>query len=198
MAETNRLGQQGGQIENESINTKQMKEAFEKMVDYYLASNPVLKVGKKTNEFEIRFGSNPRLSKPVSKIDYDNVIKKLYSCGFKCENVDGIQSLRIQSEFIEPRTGITKMSNIRAEIVGTDLIQEYCRTNSLQKILDMPSTVSDKLKFTQKTLATTANGLNIKPLDMTEFNFRVSHQLQEEYNANTNLSRNIISKWSDS
>jgi hypothetical protein len=198
MNETNRVDQQGGRIENESITAKQMKETFEKMVDYYLASNPVLKVGKKTNEFEIRFGSNPRLSKPVSKIDYDNVIKKLYSCGFKCENVDGIQSLRIQSEFIEPRTGMTKMSNIRAEIVGTDLIQEYCRTNSLQKILDMPSTVSDKLKFTQKTLATTANGINIKPLDMTDFNFRVSHQLEEEYNANTNLSRNIISKWSDS
>jgi len=61
-------------------NSKKAKEDFEIMVENYLASNPVLKKDNKINEFEIRFGSNSKLSKPISKIDYDNVVKQLLSC----------------------------------------------------------------------------------------------------------------------
>jgi hypothetical protein len=179
--------------------SKELKQQFEKMVDNYLTSNPSgFRMDGIVNEFEIRFGTNSKLAKPISKIDYDNVVKQLLSCGFKCQNEDGIQFLRIQNEYIDPRSGITKMSNIRAEIVGTDLIQEYCRTNSLQKILDMPSTVFNKLKFTKKTLAKTPNETLVKTLDMADFNFRVAHQYEQEFNVNTNIARNIISKWSDS
>ena len=179
---------------------KQSKELFEKMIENYLDSNPFSTSygANSVNEFEIRFGSNPKLAKPISKIDYDNVVKQLYSCGFKPQIEDGIHLLRIQNEYIDTRTGITKMSNIRAEITGLDMIQEYCRTNSLQKLIDMPSTLFNKLKFTKKTSAKTAKGDFIKPLDMQDFNFRVSHQVEQDFNIHTNIARNIISKWSDS
>ena len=179
-------------------NSKKAKEDFENMVENYLASNPVLKKDNKINEFEIRFGSNSKLSKPISKIDYDNVVKQLLSCGFKPEVEDGLHILRIQNEYIDQRTGITKMSNIRAEILGTDLIQEYCRSNSLQKLMNLPSNLMNKLKFTQKTLPTATNGTLLKPVDMSDFNFRVSYQLEQEFNMNTNVSQRIISKWNDS
>jgi hypothetical protein len=179
-------------------NSKKAKEDFENMVENYLASNPVLKKDNKINEFEIRFGSNSKLSKPISKIDYDNVVKQLLSCGFKPENEDGLHILRIQNEYIDQRSGITKVSNIRAEILGTDLIQEYCRSNSLQKLINLPSNLMNKIKFTQKTLPMTTNGTLLKPVDMSDFNFRVSYQLEQEFNTNSNVSQKIISKWNDS
>jgi hypothetical protein len=139
------------QNSNEQLkDSKQKKEEFENIVKSYLESKPYLSFDRKVSELEIRFGTNPKLSRPISKIDYDNVVKQLLACGFKPENIEGTQILRIQSEYTDPKSGITKMSNIRAEISGSDLIQEYCRTNSLQKVIDMPSTVFNKLKFTKK------------------------------------------------
>ena len=60
---------------------------FEKIVKHYLDSNPVMTIGNKTSELEIRFGTNPRVSKPITKIDYDNVVKQLYDCGFVSDNI---------------------------------------------------------------------------------------------------------------
>jgi hypothetical protein len=129
---------------------------------------------------------------------YDNVVKQLYACGFKPENSRGNQILRIQNEYVDNRTGATKMSNIRAEIVGTDLVQEYCRTNNLQKVIDMPSTLFNKIKFTQKMSASDSKGEYIRKLDMEDFNFRVSYQTEQDFNIQSGVARNIISKWVDS
>lgn len=178
--------------------TKQKKEEFDNIIKHYLESNPFIKTDRKSSELELRFGTNKKLSKPISKIDYDNVVKHLYACGFKTKNVDGFQILRINSEYVNPRTGQKLMSNIRAEILGTDLIKEYCRTNSIQKIIDMPSTTYNKLKFTQKEKAVTKAGERINPLDMEDYNFRVSYQTEVDYNIQSQLSRNIIAKWGDS
>ena len=150
---------------------KQKKEAFENITKEYLESNPILQNNRRQNELEIRFGTNNRLAKPLSKIDYDNVVKQLYSCGFRPENEDGIQILRIIPESIDTKTGKTKMQ-VRAEIVGSDLIQEYCRTNSIQKLIDMPSNLSNKLKFTQKKIAIAENGQTIRPVDIKDFNIQ--------------------------
>ena len=178
--------------------TKQNKEDFERIVGQYLESNPMISMNNKVSELEIRFGTNPKVSKPINKMGYDNVVKQLYACGFKPENSRGNQILRIQNEYVDNRTGQIKMSNIRAEIVGTDLIQEYCRTNNLQKVIDMPSTLFNKIKFTQKMSATDSNGAYIRKLDMEDFNFRVSYQTEQDFNVQSGLSRNIISKWVDS
>ena len=184
---------------NKPIRTsKQNKEEFERIVGQYLVSNPMFSTNNKTSELEIRFGTNPKLHRPVNKMDYDNVIKQLYACGFKPENSRGNQILRIQNEYMDNRTGQIKMSNIRAEIVGTDLIQEYCRTNNIQKVIDMPSTLFNKLKFTQKNTALDSKGEFIRKLDMEDFNFRVSYQTEQDFNVQSGVARNIISKWTDS
>ena len=177
---------------------KQNKEEFERIVGQYLASNPVFSQNNKVSELEVRFGTNPKVAKPINKMGYDNVVKQLYACGFKPENSRGNQILRIQNEYVDNRTGATKMSNIRAEIVGTDLIQEYCRTNNLQKVIDMPSTLFNKIKFTQKQSASDNKGEYIRKLDMEDFNFRVSYQTEQDFNIQSGVGRNIISKWVDS
>jgi len=177
---------------------KQKRDEFERIIGHYLESNPVISSNRKISELEIRFGTNYKVAKQLTKMDYDNVVKQLYACGFKPENSNGTQLLRIQNEYLDNRSGRTKLSNIRAEITGSDLIQEYCRTNSLQKVVDMPSTLFNKIKFTQKMTATTNTGEYIKKLDMDDFNFRVSYQTEQDYNVHSNISKNIISKWSES
>jgi hypothetical protein len=172
------------------------KKDFENIVKLYL-ENSSLRQNNKVNELEIRFGTNPKVSTPISKINYDNVIKYLYSNGFQIENKEGIQMLRIQNEYTDGRSGLTKISNTRAEITGSDLIQEYCRSNNIQKVIDQPNTTFNKLKFTQKMPAE-VNGTRLKKVDFEDFNFRVSYQVEQDFNVHSNFSRNIISKWENS
>ena len=188
----------GGNAEQSQRTQKQKREEFERIVGHYLESNPMLGLNRQISELEIRFGTNPNIARPINKMNYDNVVKQLYAYGFKPENSRGTQILRIQNEYADNRTGQIKISNVRAEIVGTDLIQEYCRTNNIQKVIDMPSTLFNKIKFTQKMSAMNKNGEYIKKLDMEDFNFRVSYQTEQDYNTQSGLARNIISKWTDS
>jgi len=183
---------------NNNIKNKSSKEQLNDLIENYLASNPISRSDGKINEVEIRFGTNNRKYKPITKIDYDNIVKYLFAAGFKVENPEGFHSLRIFHEYIDERSGMHKMSNIRAEVNGIDMIQEYCNTNSLQKILDMPSTTYDKLRFTQKSRPKNAAGEFINAADFEEFNLRVDYKLEQTYTARSSLIGGIIRKWADS
>ena len=176
----------------------QKKQEFETIVRHYLESNPLIKTNRKSNELEIRFGTNTRLSRPISKINYDNVIKQLYACGFHIYNPDGMQILRINTEYTDANTGLSKMSNVRAEIMGSDLIQEYCRTNDINALMKLPSNTQNKLKFTQKMTAQDKSGTNIQRLDMDDFNFRVSYQTEQDFNVRSPFVQKILTDWNDS
>ena len=113
-------------------------EQLDMLIDNYLANNPAGgRADGKQNEVEIRFGSDIKKQK-ISQIDYENVVKKLYSCGFILDNPEGTHSLRIFHEYTDKTTGAQMMSNIRTEIIGIVAIKEYCKTNNLQTILNMP------------------------------------------------------------
>ena len=183
---------------------KNPKKDFEALVEFYLADSTSGTMRNKNGELEVRFGTNPKSGKPLSKIDYDNVVQSFYSSGFKTENVDGLSILRIQGENLNKKTGQMRMSNIRAEVMGIDLIQEYCRTNNLQKLLDLPSTisaVSDKIKFTQKHPPyigeTRETSKPLKPVDFEDFNFRVSYQYEKDFYPHSEIAKSILSSWLD-
>ena len=55
----------------------EQKEEFERIVQYYLESNPMVSTNGKISELEVRFNTDLKHSKPISKIDYDNVVKQL-------------------------------------------------------------------------------------------------------------------------
>lgn len=177
------------------------KDDFETMVEFYLASNPMRKTSDyRTSELEVRFGTNTRSGKPISKIDYDNVVQQLYKSGFSTHNPEGISILRIQNEYTDTREGETRISNIRAEIVGLDLIQAYCKTNSLQKLIDMPSSLSasaEKIKFTQKS-SPMIKGRPLKPVEFPDFNFRVAYQMERDFTVRSDVAQKIVAKWTDS
>ena len=85
----------GGNAQQMQRTQKQKKEEFERIVGHYLESNPMIGLNREISELEIRFGTNPQIAKPINKMNYDNVVKQLYACGFKPENSRGIQILRI-------------------------------------------------------------------------------------------------------
>lgn len=91
--------QRAKEFENDKTKMKQNpKKDLETMVEFYLADNPHIYNSRRVGELEIRFGTNPKTGKPLSKIDYDNVVEHFYSAGFTTENVEGLSILRIQNE----------------------------------------------------------------------------------------------------
>ena len=59
-------------------------------------------------ELEVRFGT-ARGMKPIQRQNYDDVVQRLLSAGFNIN--EGKYLLRMQNEFIDVKTGITKLSN---------------------------------------------------------------------------------------
>lgn len=183
--------------------TNNAKDNLKDMLSTYLESNPVLRTGGGQNEVEVRFGTLQG-SSPISKIDYDNTVSQLIASGFKTQNISGIHLLRIQNEEIKTNckkeiqgikktTRVSNLADIRTEIEGIDLIEEYCKTNSLQKILDLQSSQtanSYKIKFTRKVPTT-------KPVDFPDFNFRVSYQVEHDSTPASETGKNIINNWAN-
>jgi hypothetical protein len=90
-----------------------------------------------------------------------------------------MQILRINTEYTDSTTGLTKMSNIRAEIMGSDLIQEYCRTNDINALMKLPSNTQNKLKFTQKMTAQDKSGKNIQMEVTLEQSWRTRYRIDK-------------------
>lgn len=187
-----------------AVDERNPNKELENMVNIYLASRPIERINRKTSELEIRFGTNSKVSRPLTKIDYENVVKHIMNAGFRSKNPDGIHLLRIQNEYVDPNTGLTKISNIRGEIAGLNLVEEYCKTNSIQKVIDsIGGTKTDTrfVKFTKKSLPDDPNKpdkTTVKPVDFPDFNFRVSYQMEQDYNVASDIVKNTMSKWYDS
>jgi hypothetical protein len=150
-------------------------------------------------EMEAKFGT--RGIKPITKLDYDNVVKKLKSLGYSSDNEKGSYSLKIQPEFLDVRTGEFKTSSdfdrFRVEISGLTNIQEYCRTNNLKHINDLfHNSVSLLRKFDVKPTKDSEN--HIGSADFDEFNFRVTLKNEDKISKTGKISQEVFEKWNNS
>jgi len=180
----------------DNIQMKEAKDAFYSRVIQYLGQGmPNYRLDNKQNEFEIRFGTNTSSGRPLSKIDYDNVVKQLLKNGFTTDLPNGTHYLRINYQ--DQLTDQRKMSNVRAELVGVDMIQEYCQTNSIQSLLDKPWNHYNKIQFTKKSSTQDDHGNYQKPIDMFDMNFRVSYQLEQTFHSGTPFVKQVIQTWAD-
>ena len=168
-------------------NSKQKTHTLEEVTKLYLDDYNGM-VGDSQNELEVRFGT--RGIHRISKIDFDNVIKKLKSLNFMCSNEMGIDSLKIQSEFIDIKSGRTKMSNVRVEIGGGD-IKKYCNSDSLT---EMVKDRSGNLKFMIKSLAK-HDGQPVFPINVDDFNFRFSYSSETTLESKSGLVKGLIRDW---
>ena len=156
------------------------KEMFNIMTQKYLDN--IFKKEDGVSELEVKFGT--RGVKEITKDDFDNVVKKLLSCGFKIIKSQEY-CLKIQSEFTDMGTGKTKLSNIRTEIYGLSNIQKYCRNDRLEDI---------NYRFVQKTQAKEGFEI-IRPVNFDDFNFRLSYQKEKMINITSSLGQSILSTW---
>jgi len=181
-------------LDNEKM--KEAREAFKARLTQYLGQGmPNYRVDHKQNEFEIRFGTNTSSGRPLSKIDYDNVVKQLLKNGFTTDLPNGHHYLRINYQ--DQLTDQRKMSNVRAELVGIDMIQEYCQTNSIQSLLDKPWNHYNKIQFTKKNSTQDQEGNYQRPIDLFDMNFRVSYQLEQTYHSGTPFVKQVVQTWAD-
>jgi hypothetical protein len=135
-------------------------------------------------ELEVKFGTLYN-SKYITRINYDNVMKKLLSSGFYIDNT--VYLLRIQNEYMDPRTGAPRLSDIRTEINGLQNIRTYCQTNRLEGI-ETGLAYIDKARF--RTEQPTS-------VDVPDFNFRVSLSKEIKLDKNVPMVRTTLEKWSD-
>jgi hypothetical protein len=168
-----------GQAEADEFKKMTPPEAFNSLVKTFYdlnlyRSNP--SIGN--NELEVRFGTKELKDiKRLTKNDYDNVVKVLKSFGFHTANPLGTPSLRIRCELLDSISGRFKMSDIRTEIDGITGIETYCRSNDIKEVYKNPGSV---VKFSNKKPFIRKNDKKlIRPVDIDDFNFRVSLQTEE-------------------
>lgn len=80
------------------------------------------------SEFEVRFTNN---GKPISKLEYDDIMKHLTSLGFKSVELNGNHLLRIGVEYNN------NLSLIRVEINELSDIKYLCKTGDLPSRMDV-------------------------------------------------------------
>ena len=147
-------------------------------------------------EMEAKFGT--RGIKHITKLDYDNVVKKLKSLGFTSENEVGTYTLKIQQEFLDSKTGEFKTSRdfdrFRVEIVGLTSIQEYCKTNSLNTINEKSFADLKILKKLDVRPDKTKDEI-IETANFDDFNFRVSLKNEETLARTSKITLELIDNW---
>ena len=165
-------------------------QAFNNLVKMYYDLNLFRNIPSKPyNELEVRFATKG--IKQLTKNDYDNVVKLLKSFGFNSLNPTGIPSLRIRCEFLDSSTGRFKMSDVRTEIEGINGIEKYCKSDDIKSVYKDSGT---SVKFNSKRPFMKQEDRNIiRPVDMNDFNFRVS--LQTEETAKKGVENYIIENW---
>ena len=155
------------------------------LVQKYYNEKPYQYNVKKNYELEVKFGT--RGVKPLTKIDYDNVIKKIKSLGFTSVNEQGNYMLRIQNDFLDQNSGRTKLSNIRAEIVGIEAIQEYCNSNDINIV---GNNFYKCISYMKKTFIE-----GVRDVEFDDFNFRVSCKLEENFDGTHPIVKNLQNTW---
>ena len=166
------------------------QKQFDKIVKIFYNMSPYVFSKQSTYELEVKFGTKG--IKPLTRNDYDNVIKKLKSLGFVTSNNVGEYYLRINCEFLDPKSGKFKLSDIRTEISGLHNIQDYCNNNDIKEIYTKNFTV---VSFVNKRMAT-IDKERIFPVDVNDFNFRVTFNTEEE--VKTGVKNYIMENWKKS
>jgi len=190
--------------------------SLKRMIELYI-KNISTSTKDKVSELEVRFGifepamddrfRKDNLSKKaITRIDFDNVVKTIRASGFVLEESleEPAEQYYLRITEAEPikQTGKKewlKSSNTRLEIRGLDLIQKYCMYNDIQKIMDDSlERAKNMMKFTQK-MAPLMNeadaGSMIQPVKFSDYNYRVSYKMEEDFQLFLPKSKESIKNW---
>ena len=153
-------------------------------------------------EMEAKFGT--RGVRRLTKLDYDNVVKKLKSNDWTSSSQNGEYLLRIQPEFLDVRTGKFKTTGdfekFRIEIKGINNIQEYCKTNSIQIVNDKDFyNVKINRKIPFKIIKNDVEtDENIASANFDDFNFRVTINNETSISKKGKIGIDVFENWNKS
>jgi|UniRef100_A0A6C0IKM1 hypothetical protein len=161
---------------------------FDKLIKLYYQSVNFNSSSIVTPELEVKFGTKG--NKPLNRNNYDDVIKKLKSNGFRYLDNKTSYFLRIQSEYTN-KSGFKRMSSNRIEINDLKAIQMYCKTNNLKQLYENDPT---SLLFIEKSLYS-VDKKRVFPVNVNDFNFRVSYNLEKKID--TRIIMSILNNWEE-
>ena len=156
------LSDRSGARDADLARNASQQQRLTNMVSTYLEN---VFVSKETYELEARFGTHG--IKPITRRDYENVIEKIRSAGYVPTRINNYH-LRIQC--VNGSGAGDRRSDIRVEVNGLANIQEYCRTNVLNR---------EHTTFNKKDdvwIGTGDAGARVHPVRFDDFNFKVSLQ----------------------
>jgi SAM-dependent methyltransferase len=159
---------------------------MEALIKVYL--DDLFKVSANTElELEVKFGT--RGVKPLSRIDYGNVIQHLLSHGFQAKGQTKYL-LRIQNEYLEANTGTVRMSSLRTELNGLHNVQAYCKSNKITG----GGTADGALAFIKKDSYKHKNQ-PLYPVNVDDYNFRLALSSENKLPQTANTVRETLDKW---
>ena len=128
------------------------------------------------SELEVKFGT--RGIKPITKITFDNVIKKLLSKNFKFKE-ESKYYLSIKS------------NKIRTEIIGISNVQDYCKSNNI------PSEYKNQeYNFTLKKPYSFELTSGIKSvINSDDYNFRTSYSIETDLLSESSEVQTMLASW---
>lgn len=163
--------------------SKNSKDDLLKLLKIYL-TNVTKDSSKEEMELEVKFGTIGGKHNNITKIQHENVIKKILSSGFYQDKNEYL--LRIQSEYNDQRTNKLFMSNIRTEINGLQNIRKYCQTNKIDSISsnDINHIKKHRLKDN-----------DFSSVDFIDFNYRVSLNKEEKIDTTSSPIITMLENW---
>ena len=132
-------------------------------------------------EMEVRF--NTKHHDKITHNSFKNVTKKLLSCGFECSIPENL--LRISSEYLDPKSGKPKMSNMRTQLNGVEKISKYCQNDMFD----------EKDVIFERKQSFRINDENVPYVDVSDFGFRVSLQVEKRLPPSDRIVQNTIREW---
>ena len=188
---------QNNSASNKIIRRNESNESPKVMLDKislaFLNSNP-----SQYSEIEMEAKFGTRGIKYLTKMDYDNVIKKLKSLNWETNYTNGEYLLRIQPEFLDARTGQFKTNSdfnrFRIEIQGLNNIQEYCKSNSIKIVNDKNY---QGVKINRKTPVKIEKNKEdtISTANFDDFNFRVTLSNEEVISKTGKIGTDVFENW---
>jgi hypothetical protein len=180
------------------LSNAELQVAFNALVSAFFQERPYEQTFHETPELEVKFGTKG--IKPITKNDYDNVIKKLKTLGFTPITESGEHLLRMQNRAIDRASGRFKKSNVRVEIVGLRSIQTYCNNN---RINDVEYDVNMHYKQDVRANGDYPNGAIVnngyfQSVDFDHFNFRLSYKKEKRVSNTGHIGMDLLSSWDNS
>lgn len=139
---------------------------------------------KENIELEARFGT--RGFKHISKLDQDNVVRKLLGNGYDSIQKD-VSYLRISEEF--SKNGRIQTSSMRVLLHGGELIQRYCESDNLKALVDLAGVSFE----TKKPVF--VDGQKYMPINYDEWNFRIALASEVVHNKNEDIISQTVDNW---